>query len=228
MTRASTWLRRNQIYRPVRPAKVNLGSGLTVASGWVNIDSSLNALASRFLKPLLFVSYKFSNAQRWYHFSDYVVLLKGHTFVHHDLAYGIPLPNGSAEVIYSAHCIEHLDHEAAEFVFREARRVLLPSGVLRINVPNRDEADQDKEGGWYNKHRCMYNYAELETALRDAGFHVTRCKRGEGTVPDLDIFEQTRSPTGLYVEARRIEIDGRSHDLAVTAGTAIRERAHHR
>jgi hypothetical protein len=47
LTRAAGWLARNKnvsLAGADRPVKVNLGSSLVVAPGWVNIDGSLSAL----------------------------------------------------------------------------------------------------------------------------------------------------------------------------------------
>lgn len=48
----------------------------------------------------------------------------------------IRAPDGSVEVLYTSHMLEHLDqHEAGKFL-AEAKRVLKPGGILRIVVPD--------------------------------------------------------------------------------------------
>jgi SAM-dependent methyltransferase len=204
LTRVVAWMRRNQQRKP-SSSKVNLGSGLTVARGWINIDSSLNALVARFPRPFLFLTYKLSNAHRWYRFSDYVVLLRSHVFIHHDLTYGIPLPDSSVNCVYSAHFFEHLSPEDGKRLFQDVRRVLKPEGVLRVNVPDAEDSGYglDKDRGWYSQHRCMYDWNSLERALKEAGFsEVLRYNSSQGSVSDLEVLEGQRSPNGLYVEAR--------------------------
>jgi predicted SAM-dependent methyltransferase len=57
--------------------------------------------------------------------------------VHTDLRRGLPLPDGSAQYIYSCHMIEHLTYPSEVLpLLREACRVLRPGGVFRIVVPN--------------------------------------------------------------------------------------------
>ena len=201
---------------------VNLGSGLLVAEGWVNIDSSLNALTARWPKALMVIPYRLSNVRRWYSFGDYVRLLKKNVFVHHDLVYGIPLPDASADGIYAGHVIEHLYRNDAEHLLREAHRVLKPGGVIRLDAPDferfvdayRDENreavldalfGESAELGWYSRHRYIYDFDLLSKILREIGFtDVTRCEDATGSLPDLDTFEGNR-PTRylLILEARK-------------------------
>jgi SAM-dependent methyltransferase len=222
VTRSVAWLRRRRYYSPKEPVRLNLGSGLTVADGWVNIDSSLNALGARLRGPLLWLPYKLSSAQRWYSYSAYVGVLRNHVFIHHDLSYGIPLPDGTCECVYASHFFEHIDRGDAEHLFKEARRVLLPGGSLRVVVPDFAKlvaSYQQGEGeeiidalfakpnseGWYNRHRYFYDFALLERLLREAGFTgIVACEDGVGSVPDLDAFEGVRpSRYLLFVEASK-------------------------
>jgi len=53
-----------------------------------------------------------------------------------DLRRGIPLPDSSADAVYSSHVLEHFDRHRVEPYLEEIRRVLVPSGVLRIVVPD--------------------------------------------------------------------------------------------
>jgi predicted SAM-dependent methyltransferase len=48
----------------------------------------------------------------------------------------IPEPEGSVEVLYCSHMLEHLDTVGVEGFLREAQRVLRPHGIIRIAVPN--------------------------------------------------------------------------------------------
>ena len=56
--------------------------------------------------------------------------------VAHDLTRGIPLPDGSADVVYHSHVLEHIDRDAVTAFQAEVRRVLKPGGVQRVVVPD--------------------------------------------------------------------------------------------
>lgn len=214
-------LARDQRVEPrTAPVKVNLGAGVNVAPGWVNIDVNGTALAAKLPAPLIRVAYRLSHVRRHQDADGYVDKLKQNVFVHHNLVYGIPLDDDTADFIYSSHFFEHLYRDDAERLFRDARRVLKPGGVFRINVPDvtpwvealkrgDTEAGLDglfprsagDDGGALGTHRYMYDYELLARLLKEAGFaRVGRCRRQEGTVPDLLLLEH-RSPTGIYVEA---------------------------
>jgi hypothetical protein len=98
LTRFVAWTRRHQKVVPSPGVvKVNLGSGLTVADGWINFDSSLNAMFANWPSPFLRLVYRFARQSRWHSLDEYVSILKRHRFVNHSLAYGIPLSNESAD-----------------------------------------------------------------------------------------------------------------------------------
>ncbi len=48
----------------------------------------------------------------------------------------LPVPDKSVEILYSSHMLEHLDRIAAEDFLREATRVLVRGGHIRIAVPD--------------------------------------------------------------------------------------------
>ncbi|MFH1118136.1 MAG: methyltransferase domain-containing protein [Pseudomonadota bacterium] len=48
----------------------------------------------------------------------------------------IPQGDATVDVVYSSHMLEHLDREEVRNFLREARRVLVARGVLRIAVPD--------------------------------------------------------------------------------------------
>lgn len=48
----------------------------------------------------------------------------------------IPVEDRSVEVLYTSHMVEHLDHDDLDRFLREALRVLIPGGILRVVVPD--------------------------------------------------------------------------------------------
>ncbi len=54
----------------------------------------------------------------------------------HNLSKGIPFGDGSADVVYHSHMLEHLDRPVAERFLLEVKRVLKPGGIQRIVVPD--------------------------------------------------------------------------------------------
>lgn len=203
-----------------RPVKVNLGCGLAVAPGWVNIDGSLNALVANLPLVMHKLAYRMTGANRYYTESVYCDLLGNNRFIHHDLATGIPLDDAVADCTYSSHFVEHLFRRDAEHLIAEMHRVLKPGGKARISIPDLAfavglYAAGEKErmltqyffvedgDSHYSRHKYMYDFAMMEDLLLRVGFSkVTRCSFAKGEVPDLAILDN-RPEDSLFVEATR-------------------------
>ena len=216
-------LKRNQC-KSVSPkfsqVKVNLGCGLAVTNGWVNIDGSLNALVSTLPQILHRLAYRLTGANRYYSEDEYCRLLKDNYFIHHDLSYGIPLRDGVADFIYSSHFLEHLFRQDGKKLLEESFRVLKPGGTIRIVVPDLayalslysagekqkmllDNFFVEDDDSYYARHKYMYDFAMLEDALKNAGFHDIRQKEfRRGHTPHLDKLDN-RPDESLFVEATR-------------------------
>lgn len=200
--------------------KVNLGCGLAVTTGWVNIDGSLNALVSTLPKILHHFVYRLTGANRYYSEREYCRLLQDHYFIHHDLSHGIPLVDGVADFIYSSHFLEHLFRKDGEKLLEESFRVLKPGGTIRIVVPDLayalslysagekqkmllDNFFVEDDDSYYARHKYMYDFAMLEDVLKNVGFHdIRRCEFRKGHTPDLDKLDN-RPDESLFVEAIR-------------------------
>lgn len=210
---------------PAGTVGINLGCGIDSPEGWLGVDGGVthafvhaapDAVARR-----LFKRFRMSKG---YSYDDYAAKVKGMDIVHHDLLAGIPFADGSVPHVFTSHFIEHLFRPQAVEVFREARRVLRPGGVLRVTVPalehkaerlraalaEFDDGDptalqpfvtSDRVGYYspFSTHRWMYDFGEMERALQEAGFErVEERQRGEGEIPDVERLDTRR---GLFVEA---------------------------
>jgi len=198
--------------------KVNLGSGLAVAKGWINVDGSLNSLIASWPAFFQGVFYNMSGAKRYYKREEYLSILRENVFAHHDLSCGAPFADDSVDFIYSSHFFEHLYKRDAINLLKECHRVLKPGGVIRITVPDlahafslyqsgrKDETlmqyffvDDDESS--LARHKYMYDDELLREALSTAGFRdTTRRAYREGATPDLDALDNRPDDT-LFMEA---------------------------
>jgi predicted SAM-dependent methyltransferase len=214
----------------IRPVKVNLGSGLHVVRGWLNLDASPHALAANLPTWAQRAAYRLSDTRSQRSVDDYLRVLRTHKFVFCDLRRGIPLPDACADFLYTSHFLEHLEPEGAVSLLREANRVLRPGAILRVVVPDfayfvalYETGDRRRavDGifsacarGRLSRHRYMYDEPGLRELLREAGFpEVARCDAGRGETPDLDLLD-TRVDESLFVEATRL---GRGNHLGPEA-----------
>lgn len=212
--------RRRRIEADTAPVKVNLGSGLCVARGWMNVDGSVHALCAKWPTSLLRWIYNHStDCRNAYSEGVYLAILRQHQFVHHGLEYGVPYGDGTIDFIYSSHMLEHLFKENAEILLRDAYRALKTGGCIRIAVPDLDYAVKlyqkgAKEeamayffsvnrAGWLNQHHYMYDFDLLRQLLVEAGFvEIERCAYRVGRVPDLTVLDNRPDET-LFVEASK-------------------------
>ncbi len=113
--------------------RINVGCGQNPTKGWRNFDNSLSLRLAKipFLPELL-------NKARILEASQYqfIHFARSNDIEHGDVTKGLPLADGSVDVLYSSHMLEHLDREEASLFLREARRVLGSGGIIRLAVPD--------------------------------------------------------------------------------------------
>jgi len=70
--------------------------------------------------------------------SEHYQAAQTHPFVEFDLMRLEPLPieDNTAEIIYSSHCIEHVNDPAVLNLLKESHRALKPNGCLRLTTPD--------------------------------------------------------------------------------------------
>jgi len=83
----------------------------------------------------------------------------------HDLRQPLPLADGSCNVIYHSHVLEHFPKAQAPVFIRECFRVLKPAGIIRVAVPDLEmiarlylqnlEAAESGDGAAANRYEWM-------------------------------------------------------------------------
>lgn len=113
--------------------RINVGCGRTPTPGWRNFDNSLSLRLAR-LGPLASLAQRLrlldSNQVEFIRFA------RANNVEYGDVRGRLPIPDHSAEVLYSSHMLEHLDRREAVVFLAEARRVLRPGGIIRLVVPD--------------------------------------------------------------------------------------------
>lgn len=110
------------------PLKLNLGCGPIGRPDWINYDWGALPLLSKMPRLRRFL------VRRGWLPVQYEVPWPTIRLV--DIRKGLPLADESVTFIYCSHVLEHLERWEARRVLSEARRVLLPGGVIRIAVPD--------------------------------------------------------------------------------------------
>jgi SAM-dependent methyltransferase len=200
---------------------MNLGCGLSVAPGWINIDNSPNARLSKY--PLLRRTLRKLGVLSEHHYA----VNWSKSIEIHDLKKKLPFADSSIDYAYTSHFLEHLSAGDAERLIHEVFRVLKPGGVARVVVPDlatgarryldalrADPGDaraapeflnwlQLSRPGVRDPHLWMYDAPSLTAVLSRAGFtNVVVCAYREGRVPDCEILDN-RPEDSLHLEAEK-------------------------
>jgi SAM-dependent methyltransferase len=178
--------------------RINVGCGSTPTNGWLNFDGSPSVrlakhpLLTSLLDRLRFLEYENKR---------FIAFCRCSDIRWANATRSLPIPTGSADVLYSSHMLEHLDKEEAMEFLTEARRVLKREGIIRLAVPDlrRMIADYETDGNadrlvsrtqlahtrprtllqklrWLliadrSHHRWMYDANSLVSLLEKAGFN---------------------------------------------------------
>jgi predicted SAM-dependent methyltransferase len=94
-----------------RGLRVHLGCGPYIKPGWLNVDLTNHPPKKDHLSPDTY-------------------------FINHDLRRGLPLDDGSCEMIYSAHFFEHLKYVDALRLMKDCHRILQSGGIFRASLPD--------------------------------------------------------------------------------------------
>lgn len=203
---------------------VNIGCGLTIAQGWINIDNSPNARLAKY--PLLrWMLWKFRVLSDRHYRVEWP-----RSIVIHDVRKRLPFPDSSVDYVYTSHFLEHNSFSDAQRLITDIFRILKTDGVVRIVVPDlaigarlylealrANPADskaasdfldwmQLSKPGVRDPHLWMYDAPSLSAMLIKAGFtDVVVCGYKQGRTPDCDILDN-RPEDSVHIEAQKPQL----------------------
>lgn len=207
------------------PLRLNLGSGPHTVPGWTSIDRSPNIVLDRLPAAKILL-------HRMRIIEDAHLALWPRDIVRRDIRSPLPYRTGSADAIYSSHALEHVFLDEAEAILRECHRVLRPTGILRLALPDAETfarnlvsaADGPDSGRRFNRNLASHpeqrptGWRRLRSPLASAPH---RWQPTESLVSDLllsagfiDIIRQTYR-TGHFPDLSLVE--HREHSLFVEA-----------
>lgn len=204
--------------------KLNLGCGAQVPTGWTNVDYAIGARVAKI--PF------FRTMNRRFRLFD----LDWHDGIYlHDLRKPFPWEGGSIDVVYTSHTLEHFSKEDGLSFLRECHRVLRPSGIIRVVVPDLAQLVQQyadrkipadefidhlgvsyRHGGCWLKrrlslfmqfpdHKCMYDAETLLHVLRGIGFDAGVREPFDSDIEDIG----------------QVEIEDRTKDAVIVEGRKL-------
>ena len=198
--------------------KVNLGCGLRVAKGWLNIDGSLNAIIASWPNWTHRFVYRLSGGHNYYTLEEYCGILQNNNFLYHDLSISLPLFENSVDFIYSSHFFEHLFEDDATSLLKSCALALKPGGTIRISVPDlayavslygngrkKEMLDDyffvEGKGSYHSRHKYMYDFDLLKEKMEFVGFkNIKRFDYQVGKTPDIEVLDNYPD-VSLFVEA---------------------------
>jgi predicted SAM-dependent methyltransferase len=196
--------------RPAAGVKVNLGCGHHTPEGWTHVDYALGARLGRV--PF----FRFLNRKLRLFRMEWDPRI-----VVHDLRRRFPFADGSVDVVYTSHTLEHFLKEEGRGFLTECHRILRTGGILRVLVPDLRAfiaklgvlAHQPRRG-WVGRlagafaglpHRCMYDEATLLDRFRELGFEAAPRRPFDSGIDDISSIEMPgRTVSTVIVEGKKI------------------------
>ena len=174
---------------------VNLGCGTRVSPLCINYDWSPYARLARHPRIVRLIA-PLIGAERAARLRSVVGCVEPC-----DLRRGIPLPDGSADAVYSSHVLEHFDRNRVEPYLKDIRRVLAPSGVLRIVVPDLHQLAVEYLEAFHAASKGSVGSGEVEERI--GAMFEQSVRRRSRAVPEHAPEWIARAGTAVFGDARR-------------------------
>jgi predicted SAM-dependent methyltransferase len=221
------WIHRYYNYKiNLSPLKINLGCGLKIANGWINVDYNLPSLFSnspiimkkklyRVLKAVRYSLLDVPNRYGEIKENEFLNILENNNFICANLLYNIPIKDNCVDYYYSSHMFGFsFSHKEALLIFDHMYRTLKNNGKIRLSLVDGDLYWKSHKKPIVIKRNSNYNcysFNEVRLNLEMVGFkNIVKMRRCIGKVPDLeklddytDEFDQIINEHTMYIEAEK-------------------------
>jgi SAM-dependent methyltransferase len=198
---------------------LNLGCGSQVPAGWINVDYALGARLAK--SPF------FRKLNKIIKFFD---LDWDERIYIHNLNRPFPWKDGTVDIIYSSHTLEHFSKKEGLVFLNECHRVLRNGGIIRIIVPDlahiiKEYSEQMLRADEFIEkldvlyvhsnnlikdklsfiiqfpHKCMYDTQTILSILRKIGFNAKSRNPFDSDIDDIVQIElKERTVNAVIVE----------------------------
>lgn len=117
----------------MKNVRVNIGCGQKPIRSWHNYDNSFSIRLSK-IRALHFLLNKIGALQKSQR--EFILFACENDIKYADATKHIPEGDHTVDVLYSSHMLEHLSRDKARLFLKEARRILVSRGIIRISVPD--------------------------------------------------------------------------------------------
>ncbi|MFC7698623.1 class I SAM-dependent methyltransferase [Bradyrhizobium sp. GCM10028915] len=196
--------------------KLHIGAFNCPVDGWLNTDITPHIMISKipFAARLLYSAGKMTKERLSEHEQGIFRRLR-----YLDITKPLPFKDASVAAVFSSHVFEHLFIDEVYRLVNEIQRVLAPSGVCRVVVPDlekivaafdADSPDQfiqdiyevSKREAVKNSHHCGFTKASLVKMFKVAGFSKAEALSYQiGSCPDVKVLDNR--PGSIFFEGTK-------------------------
>ena len=128
----------------VKPRYINIGCGSHPLKGWVNYDYNKFIYFAKIFAQIKILRF-FINRLRFVPsgYKEFIPKVIEENIKFANAGKYIPEKDNSVDILYSSHMLEHLDKEETNQFLKEARRILVLGGIIRVVVPDFDKLVND-------------------------------------------------------------------------------------
>lgn len=119
----------------------------------------------------------------------------GFNFIQHDVTKPLPVKDGSIDLAFSSHLLEHLTRDEGYNFLKECHRIMKPGGIIRLSVPDTKKITSDYIEGRIKEHRFINT--GVADASDDVEAYYNLLLAGHKTLYDSDSLQLLLSKMGF-------------------------------
>ncbi len=108
----------------------------------------------------------------------------------------LPVEDGSAELVYSSHVVEHVDDATDRFKFEEVARILRPGGTFRVTCPDAELAYL----AWQRDDRDFFDWIDVYSRPEEMAKSHIGTPMNEASLTQVFLYRIASSISELHAD----------------------------